>query len=111
MRAGSRLLQAGHAKRDVVGERVGKQERLLRHEADHAAQLGQRDVADIPSVDEHGASRRVLQTRQQVHQRRLPEPVAPTIATVSPAFTEKETSLSTSRVAVEEAEVPELDRA
>ncbi len=41
----------------------------------------------------------------------LPDPVPPTIATVSPAFTENDTLLQHLAVAVEKAEVPELDRA
>ncbi len=48
---------------DVVGERVGKQKRLLWHEADHAAQIPQRNVADIAPVDEDSPPRRILQPR------------------------------------------------
>ena len=40
----------------------------------------------------------------------FPDPVAPTIATVSPAFTEKETLLSTSRLPYEKTQVSEFDR-
>ena len=76
MRSGCVPFTVRHAERDVVAERVGKQERLLRHEADGAAQLGQRDVAHISSVDEHRAARRVVQPRQQVHERRLAGPRA-----------------------------------
>ena len=59
------------AERDVVGERVGEQERLLRHEADRAAQRRERDVADVDAVDEHRAGRRIVQPREQGDQRRL----------------------------------------
>ena len=105
MRAGVVLLQRRARRSDVVGERVGEQERLLRHEADDAAQIAQRDVADIAPVDEHRSSRRVLQRGSRFTSVDLPDPVAPTIATVSPAFTVNETSVSTSE-SHKEAEVP-----
>ena len=59
--------------RDVVGERVGEQERLLRDEADRAAQDARAaDLADVHAVDEYRAWRRIVQPRQQADQRRLP---------------------------------------
>ena len=60
-----------HAERHVLGDRVREQERLLRHEADRAAQAVERDLADVDAVDEHRPRRRVVQARQQVDQRRL----------------------------------------
>ena len=54
-----------HPERDVVRQRVREQERLLRHEADRAAQDLERDVADVDSVDEHRPGRRVVQPGHQ----------------------------------------------
>ena len=56
---------------DVAGDRVGEEKRLLRHEADRAAQAAERDLADVDAADRHGARRRLVQPRQQVDQRRL----------------------------------------
>ena len=59
------------AERDVVGQRVGEEERLLRHEADRAAEDRERDVAHVDAVDEDGAARRIVQPREQADERRL----------------------------------------
>jgi hypothetical protein len=64
-------LAVGQAERDVAGEGVGEQERLLRHDRDRASQRAQRILAHVDAVDEDGAGRRILQPRQQVQQRRL----------------------------------------
>ncbi len=64
-------LSGVEAERDVVGNRVREQERLLRHEADGAAQDRERDLADVDAVDEHRARRRIVQAREQADQRRL----------------------------------------
>ena len=46
-------------------------ERLLRHDADRAAQRRQRHLAHVHAVDEHRARRRIVQPREQRQQRRL----------------------------------------
>ena len=58
-------------KRDVVGERVGKQKGLLRHETDRTAQHRQRHVPHVDAVDEHGAGGRIVQTCKQADERGL----------------------------------------
>ena len=47
-------------KRDVLGDRRREQERVLRRVADHAAQLGERDVRDVVAADADGARRDLL---------------------------------------------------
>ncbi len=56
---------------NVVGQRVREQERLLRHEADGAAEHGERHLAHVDAVDEHAARRRIVKAREQRNQRRL----------------------------------------
>ena len=59
------------AEGDVVADRGREQERILRHEADGAAQLGERQRADVAAVEQHGAVADVEQARQQLHERAL----------------------------------------
>ena len=59
------------AVRDVGGDRVVEQHRLLRHERDLLAQRPQRHVADVDAVDEDRALRDVVEPRNQIDERRL----------------------------------------
>src|SRR5438034_2530545 len=56
---------------DVAGERIGEEKRLLRHEPDRPAQDGERDLAYVDAVDEHGARRRIVEPSEQTDERRL----------------------------------------
>ena len=60
------------AERDVLAERPGEEERLLRHDADRGPEVPQRDRVDLPSVDEDRAGRRIPQPGQERGQRALP---------------------------------------
>ena len=40
---------------DVAGDRVVEENRILRHDADLAAQRGERDTPDVDAVDENCA--------------------------------------------------------
>ena len=52
-------------------ERLAEEERLLRHEPDRAAQLGERQPPDVDAVEQHRAAVGVVGPDQQVHQRGL----------------------------------------
>ena len=56
---------------DVVADRRREQQRLLRHDADLAAQRGQRDVADVDAVDGDPPGGDVVEPGEQVEHRRL----------------------------------------
>lgn len=70
---GIHILVGGRGPRvaDVVHERVVEQHRLLRHDAEVAAQAGDRDVADVGAVDGDGAAVGVVEAEEQAQQRRL----------------------------------------
>ena len=51
------------AERDVVGQRVREEKRLLRNEPDGAAQHREWNVAHVHAIDEHRARRRIVQSR------------------------------------------------
>ena len=78
--------------RDVVGERVREQERLLRHEADRPAQHGRAGSSrtstpstnTVPGGGSCSRASRLISVD-------LPEPVTPTSATVCPASMRAET--------------------
>ena len=61
----------GQTRSNVLGDGVREQKRLLRHEADGAAQRRQRDLAHVDAVDEDRPGRRLMQSRQQGDQRGL----------------------------------------
>ena len=42
------------------------------NETDHAAEHTQRNITHIMTIDEHRPTRRIVQTRQQIHERRFP---------------------------------------
>ena len=46
-------LRLGRAQGDVLPQRAVEDERLLRHDADAAAEAGQVEVAQVDAVDEH----------------------------------------------------------
>ena len=72
--------------RDVVGERVGEQERLLRHEADRAAQNRRAEdlATSTPSMKTVPGGGSCSRASSEISVD-LPEPVTPTSATVCPA--------------------------
>src|SRR6185312_6998227 len=70
---------------DVVADRPGEEEGLLRHVAELVAVGGQVEVAEIGAVDADGATVGVVEAGQQLHQGRLARPGLATSATVSPA--------------------------
>ena len=65
-----RRLQA--AVPDVVGDRPGKEHRVLGHHADLAAQRLEAQRPHVAPVEEHTPALRIVETRDQVHQRGLP---------------------------------------
>ena len=63
--------RAGRSVRDVAGNRLVEQHRLLRHDADLRPQRRERHVADVRAVDEDAARGHVVEPRHQIHERRL----------------------------------------
>src|SRR5207237_5894511 len=61
----------GAAEADVLRDRLGEEERLLRHHADPLAQLPQRDRFDRLPVDEDRVRRRLEGAAEERQQRRL----------------------------------------
>ena len=74
-RAGGRLhvleARVGAAERDVLADRGGEQEALLRHDAELAAQRAHLHVAQVVAVDADRALAGVVEARQQLDERRL----------------------------------------
>ena len=65
------LCGAVHAEGDVFAHGFAEQIGILRHEADRAAQLGKRPIADGASVDQQRAWRRLPEARHQRRERAL----------------------------------------
>ena len=63
--------RVGPAERDVGGDRVGEEERVLEHHADAAAQRLERRVAHVDAVDRDRAGVHVVEARQQEPDGRL----------------------------------------
>ncbi len=63
--------RVGAPERDVRGDRVGEEERVLEHHADAAAQRLQRRVAHVEPVDLDRTGVNVVEPRQQQPDRRL----------------------------------------
>ena len=63
--------RVGPAERDVCGDRVGEEERVLEHHADAASQRLQRGVAHVDAVDRHRARVHVVEPGQQQSDGRL----------------------------------------
>ena len=80
------------AQQDVVPQRVAEEERFLRHDAEGAPQLGQREPVDRDAVDEHATRAGSYARDSSSATVDLPAPVAPTMASERPAATWKETS-------------------
>ena len=59
------------AVRDVVGDRVVEQHDVLADERDLAAQIAQRVFTNVPPIEQNGAVVRIVEPRQQAHERRL----------------------------------------
>ena len=64
----------GLAEADVLGNRRTEQERVLVHDADVAAQVGELQVAHVLAVDEHRAAAGVVEARHEVGERGLAAP-------------------------------------
>src|SRR5215468_1125182 len=60
-----------HAERNVLPDRVAKEERFLRHETDVAAQEVDWEVTDRVAVYENGTRSSVVHTRNQIDERCL----------------------------------------
>ena len=63
--------RVGAAEGDVLADRGGEQEALLRHDAELPAQRAHLHVAQVVAVDADRALGRVVEARQQLHERRL----------------------------------------
>ena len=61
----------GFGERDVGGDRVVEQERVLEHDADGAAQRVQRHVADVDAVEHDATAVDVVEARDQAGDGRL----------------------------------------
>ena len=61
----------GPPERDVRGDRIGEEERVLEHDADAASQRLQRRVAHVDAVDGHRARMHVVEPGQQEPDGRL----------------------------------------
>src|SRR5207302_1979835 len=64
LRIGERFVES---ETDVLAQRDGKEERLLRHVADGAAELLERPPPDVDAIDEDLALLHIEQARDQVH--------------------------------------------
>lgn len=73
------------AEREVLADRHREQRGILERRRNDLAQHRQRKLAYVDAVDQHGAFGDVAQARISPVNTDLPEPVAPTRATVSPA--------------------------
>ena len=69
-----RLAGIGPPESDVVADACREQRRILRHQPDEAADVGQREIAKILSAKPHGTRRRVVESQQQVEQGRFSGP-------------------------------------
>ena len=68
----------------IFANRAVEQKTFLCHHADRFAQRAQSEIANRFAIDRDFAGGEFVKTREQIHQRRFPAPVAPTSATVSP---------------------------
>ena len=64
----------GGAVRDVVAHRVVEENRLLAHDAGERAQRRELDLARVDAVEGDAAVGRLVEARNQIHQRALPRP-------------------------------------
>ena len=90
-----RHLRAVGEKADVVGHRSSEQLVVLHDHADHRAPARRAQARQRLAVDQQFAFGGRQQARQDLEQRRLAAPDAPTIATVSPGSILKLTRSST----------------
>ncbi len=63
--------ELGQSEGDVLAHGRGEEERLLRDDADLAAQRAQRHVADVDAVERDAAGRHVVEARHERGERRL----------------------------------------
>src|SRR5439155_11284067 len=82
-------------KRDVFGDRAGKQRVLLHHRADQAATTGRAKPSEADATDEDLALSDRHQPQYRSQQARLPATRGPTTATDSPSPTLRLKSRST----------------
>ncbi len=69
-----RLAGAEAAERDVVADRIVEQRHVLADDGDGAAQAVERDIAHVLAVNGDAASIHVIQTRNEIDDRRLAGP-------------------------------------
>ena len=63
---------------------VEKSTRLLQHDRELVAQVGEAVVAQVDAVEQDRARGRVVEAREQAHERRLAAPVRPAMPTRAP---------------------------
>jgi len=85
-----------HTEGDVVGDGVREEEVVLRDIGAGLPHRADGNAVDVLSIHKEGAVGHIVGAEKQVHQRVLPEPVLPTMPTLSPGATVKEMSFSTS---------------
>ena len=85
-----------HAEADVVGNRVREQEVVLRHVGTALTHGVDGNGVDIVVINEQRSVRHVVGAEQQIDDGRFPEPVFPTMPTLSPGSMVNDTFFSTS---------------
>ena len=65
------VASVARAKADVAADRIGKQERILRDDADLRSQRGEQPVARVDAVDEHTTGGWVVETGDKVDESRF----------------------------------------
>ena len=82
----------GPAVGDVLCHAEREQERLLEHDGDVAAEVGELRVLHVDAVDQHAPLPRIDQRGTSDTSVLLPAPVGPTTASILPASTSSDTS-------------------
>ena len=98
------------AERDVVRDRAGEEEALLRDDAELSPQRRLRHVAQVGAVDRDAPAARVVEASEQLRDRRLPGAGVPDERDGRPGgHVEIEVVQDVRKVAVPEADVVEAD--
>ncbi len=80
------------AQADIFGQRAGKEERILQNDGEVLAQRGQVLLAQVDAIHQNLPRGHIVEAHHQAGERGFPAPVWPTMATVCPGSTVKETS-------------------